>query len=591
MWRIQLLGYFRACTADRVVASFSTRQTGLLLAYLALRPAQVTSRDRMVELLWPDADLAAGRHRLNQALYALRALMEASEEGHGPIFVSDRSSVGCRAISTDVSDFRALVAQAQAAREGTERQASLRRALELYAGELLPGYREEWVVAERQRLAEGCLWCLDTLAEELAKSGAVEEALELAQRAVGIDPLHEGRQIRLMRLYSAAGDLGSARRQFEQFERALLPLGLRPSAAAREFLPTASTARRNEASDFADGLDWFLSRGDYASASRLAVTMTSYWIEQGPLLSGVEAVQKLIARLPALGAARDVGRAYLALGSLQHQLGDDQNAAKAFIQAARIGENMGDLRRLAGAWNGHGHLLVRRGEHSRALSLLKKSHRIASQTGELQREGVVRFHLGRLASELGRWDAALCETQASLLLADRTEDLVLRFYVSRQLFLLALREGDQKTADKWLDEMGKCGVTGRSHLLDGIHASAKAQMWLRAGKPDAALPYMRTALGHCQEVGDRYMLMAFAGDLAGLLAARGDGPSAAEALAMSERARSFVGCVVPALHQLGFRVASDEVARLPEEQRRAIQAGVAAIPLAEVPARLLALAA
>ncbi|HEX6089501.1 MAG TPA: hypothetical protein VFZ13_04990, partial [Gemmatimonadales bacterium] len=46
-----------------------------LLALLALAPDHRLSRDKLIALLWPDADTARGRSLLNASTYALRAAL------------------------------------------------------------------------------------------------------------------------------------------------------------------------------------------------------------------------------------------------------------------------------------------------------------------------------------------------------------------------------------------------------------------------------------------------------------------------------------------------------------------------------------
>jgi DNA-binding SARP family transcriptional activator len=72
MWQIQLFGELRAVAGERVLWRFPTRQTALLFAALALRPGRPHLRDALVDLLWPECDPRAGRHRLGQALSCLR---------------------------------------------------------------------------------------------------------------------------------------------------------------------------------------------------------------------------------------------------------------------------------------------------------------------------------------------------------------------------------------------------------------------------------------------------------------------------------------------------------------------------------------
>src|SRR5262249_27941933 len=116
-----------------------------------------------------------------------------------------------------------------------EQTQSLRRAIALYRGELLPGYYEDWIIAERERLAEAYRGALGQLATLLENAGGLSRSIEIARRALALDPLWEEAHCTLMRLYAAAGRRSDALRQYHELERVLREeLEAAPSAAARE---------------------------------------------------------------------------------------------------------------------------------------------------------------------------------------------------------------------------------------------------------------------------------------------------------------------------------------------------------------------
>src|SRR5436190_12811857 len=80
--RIQLLGELRITFAGQEAPRSFTRKIGGLLGYLAIthsvgtRLHRAHSRDELIELFWPEADLEAGRASLRSALPLLRRLLE-----------------------------------------------------------------------------------------------------------------------------------------------------------------------------------------------------------------------------------------------------------------------------------------------------------------------------------------------------------------------------------------------------------------------------------------------------------------------------------------------------------------------------------
>ena len=148
-WRIQLLGVLRAEMGDLKVTRFATSRVAALLARLALHPRRAHSREELCDLLWPDADLGAARLSLRVAIASLRRQLEPSPLMHGSVLLADRSFVGLNLVAfrCDVADFEAALTTA-----GDEPEA-LARAAALYGGDLLPGFYDDWIVEERERLA------------------------------------------------------------------------------------------------------------------------------------------------------------------------------------------------------------------------------------------------------------------------------------------------------------------------------------------------------------------------------------------------------------------------------------------------------
>lgn len=232
-WRIELLGSLRAVRGDQIITRFSTVKTAALLAYLACRREQPTPRDELVDRLWPECERDAGRHRLAQALFSLRRLLEPPGSPSGVVIVARRTSLQLSpAVVTDVGEFEAATQAAARAASSAERAGWLQKAVDLYEGELLPGYHEEWVVQERRWLEEAYFRALGRWLQHLEDAGDWERGLWYARRGLAADPLREDVHCRLMRLYAAAGQATAALRQYRELERILREeLALTPDPA------------------------------------------------------------------------------------------------------------------------------------------------------------------------------------------------------------------------------------------------------------------------------------------------------------------------------------------------------------------------
>jgi len=235
-WHIQLLGELRARMGDHRITRFPTQKTGALLAYLAYYVRR-HSRETLGTLLWPDDDPGAVRNRLRVALASLRRQLEPPGVPTGCVLLADRADVRLNpdAVTTDVATFEACLAESGRCPGDAERIALLTKAAELYTGDLLPGYYEEWILTERERLAAEFLTALRRLVRCLAHVRDFDRALAFAQRALRTDPLREESHRDLMRLYTATGQPSAALNQFRELERLLKDeLGARPSAASQQ---------------------------------------------------------------------------------------------------------------------------------------------------------------------------------------------------------------------------------------------------------------------------------------------------------------------------------------------------------------------
>lgn len=144
MWRVQVLGGLALRRGDAVVTRFESRKVGALLAWLALHMDRTTAREELIDLCWPEEDLAVGRQRLRQALSSLRRQLEPPGMDAGSVLLADRIAVRLNpdAVECDGVEFERLC-----------RARRFAEARDHYKGDLLPGWYDDWVHDERVRLS------------------------------------------------------------------------------------------------------------------------------------------------------------------------------------------------------------------------------------------------------------------------------------------------------------------------------------------------------------------------------------------------------------------------------------------------------
>ena len=205
-WRMEMFGGFRLYESEREIflkSSINAR----LLAYLAFYPHRFHPRDELLCLLWPDEDPDLTRNRLRVGLSTLRRRLEPPGIPSGTVLVADRQKIRLHpeSFASDVSRFESAFTEALQSEDESQRTVLLVTAAEAYGGPLLPDFSEDWVLGERERLAQSYLQALHRLVRNLVNVRDYERALVYARQMVQADDLREEGHRAIMRLYMALG--------------------------------------------------------------------------------------------------------------------------------------------------------------------------------------------------------------------------------------------------------------------------------------------------------------------------------------------------------------------------------------------------
>ena len=107
-------------------------------------------------------------------------------------------------------------------------------------GDLLPGWRDDWVIFERERLRQLRLHALDAFASQLAATGRYADALEFAIESARLEPLRESAHRTIIAIHLAEDNVAEALRHYEFFRTLLgTELGITPSPQLTGMLPIA----------------------------------------------------------------------------------------------------------------------------------------------------------------------------------------------------------------------------------------------------------------------------------------------------------------------------------------------------------------
>jgi DNA-binding SARP family transcriptional activator/TolB-like protein len=203
MLRIHVLGGMTVCRDGVPLTGPATQPRRLaVLALLARSGTRTTTRDKLIDLVWPDAPGEGGRRALTQALYALRRELGAED-----VFLGAQDlRLNPDAVRVDLWDFEQALARGDP-----------ERAVECYTGPFLDGFRlagaselEQWCEGERGALARRHAEALASLARRAEDAGDLDAAVTWWRRRAACDPLEARIAVHLMNALAAAGDRAAA---------------------------------------------------------------------------------------------------------------------------------------------------------------------------------------------------------------------------------------------------------------------------------------------------------------------------------------------------------------------------------------------
>jgi DNA-binding SARP family transcriptional activator len=190
-----------------------------LVAHLCLtgRPA----RTAIAGELWPDVPEEHAQGSLRSALWRLQKAVP------GLLHVSAGALSLAAGVRVDVHELAAWAGRVLDPRTGLDDVAVPDAGVR---SELLPGWYDDWVLLERERLRQLRMHALEAVAARLAAAGRYGEALQVAYAAVRAEPLRESAHRTVVSVHLGEGNVAEAVRAFDSY-RAMVEeeLGIGPT--------------------------------------------------------------------------------------------------------------------------------------------------------------------------------------------------------------------------------------------------------------------------------------------------------------------------------------------------------------------------
>jgi DNA-binding SARP family transcriptional activator len=220
---LSVLGRFSLTRSGRPVelpAGRGPQLLKLLAAAGGYLPAEA-----IIDALWPEADVDAGRNRLRTTLSRLRA--EA-----GDVVIRDGDTLSLAPdLRVDLHEFEreARRALALGTAEPSLAMGVASSAISRYRGDLLPGDPyEAWLERPRERARRLALELFDLCSDLATDRGDLDEVRRFVELAIELDPYDEQRYLRAASALLEQGRRGAARAVVARARSALAELGIPP---------------------------------------------------------------------------------------------------------------------------------------------------------------------------------------------------------------------------------------------------------------------------------------------------------------------------------------------------------------------------
>lgn len=209
---------------------FSRRTALDLLKILALKSGKPQSSDQLIEMLWPEVDVDAGKNRLHVALHSLRTVLEPQgQRGTWQLIRTAQSQYFLQTgddVWVDFQEFEDLWKRVRAARGLRESKdlwmGDLDQMLHLYRGDLFADSPyEEWCEASRTYYRRIFLEATALSVDVLVEEGEFESAVQRLHKGLDVDEFDDTLNRRLIEVLLATGCRQRAQEHYESYVRRL----------------------------------------------------------------------------------------------------------------------------------------------------------------------------------------------------------------------------------------------------------------------------------------------------------------------------------------------------------------------------------
>lgn len=223
-WQLRLLGCWQLKSFGEPV-QVTVRQQRLIAALALNGPQQ---RRLLASVLWPTSSEAQGAGNLRVAVWHITHCLPG-------LLIPTHDSLSLHPeVDVDWHTLQKRLAHLESDWDGLPEASDITA---ICHAALLPGWYDDWVVTEQERLHQQRIDALETMAQRLLDAGDARHAIVAARAAADVEPLRESPCRLLIQGHLLTGNYYSAVRVYEEFRSRLwAELAVEPSPGMRQLL-------------------------------------------------------------------------------------------------------------------------------------------------------------------------------------------------------------------------------------------------------------------------------------------------------------------------------------------------------------------
>jgi DNA-binding SARP family transcriptional activator len=231
-----LFGKFRVERENQQTLGIDTGKAQELLGLLFIHRDRPQARETLSETLWRNQPPAISRKNLRQTLWKLKSALKAQPRNDPPSLLIESDWIQLNPSAhwwLDIAEFEQTYSRIKniSAREFDPKDyQNVEQSADLYQGDLLEGWYQDWCIFERERYRSMHLTLLTRLVQYCELNRKFEAGLAYGEKLLQHDRAYEKAHRQMMRLYFLSGDRSRALRQYNRCVAALHEeLGVDPS--------------------------------------------------------------------------------------------------------------------------------------------------------------------------------------------------------------------------------------------------------------------------------------------------------------------------------------------------------------------------